>query len=146
MISTSFIVSLNPCERRMLCLVETFSCPGLSSTYHSPNICCLNPLIKLSPVLLINRLDGNTLPFIAAQKNQFMTQNGFTMYMLSRENDVVNPEHARVYQDMSHPLAHYFISSSHNTYLTKDQVTSASSTEPYIRYSDSSNTIKQHIF
>uniref|UniRef100_A0A8D0D1E9 Phosphoinositide phospholipase C n=1 Tax=Sander lucioperca TaxID=283035 RepID=A0A8D0D1E9_SANLU len=68
-----------------------------------------------------------------AQKNQFMTQNGFTMYMLSRENDVVNPDHARVYQDMSYPLAHYFISSSHNTYLTKDQVTSASSTEPYIR-------------
>ncbi|KAK5884683.1 hypothetical protein CesoFtcFv8_018481 [Champsocephalus esox] len=68
-----------------------------------------------------------------AQKNRLMTQNGFTMYMLSRENDVVNPDHARVYQDMSRPLAHYFISSSHNTYLTKDQVTSASSTEPYIR-------------
>uniref|UniRef100_A0A3Q2XH46 Phosphoinositide phospholipase C n=1 Tax=Hippocampus comes TaxID=109280 RepID=A0A3Q2XH46_HIPCM len=68
-----------------------------------------------------------------AQRNHFMTQNGFTMYMLSRENDVLNPEHARVYQDMSRPLAHYFISTSHNTYLTKDQVTSASSTEPYIR-------------
>ncbi|XP_062263533.1 1-phosphatidylinositol 4,5-bisphosphate phosphodiesterase delta-3-A [Platichthys flesus] len=68
-----------------------------------------------------------------AQKNQFMTQNGFTMYMLSLENDVVNPLHARVYQDMSRPLSHYFISSSHNTYLTKDQVTGASSTEPYIR-------------
>ncbi|TNN85881.1 1-phosphatidylinositol 4,5-bisphosphate phosphodiesterase delta-3-A [Liparis tanakae] len=68
-----------------------------------------------------------------AQKNHFMTQNGFTMYMLSRENDVVNPDHAGVYQDMSRPLAHYFISSSHNTYLTKDQVTGASSTEPYIR-------------
>ncbi|XP_056609979.1 1-phosphatidylinositol 4,5-bisphosphate phosphodiesterase delta-3-A [Triplophysa dalaica] len=68
-----------------------------------------------------------------AQKNLFMTQNGFTMYMLSNENDVFNPDHARVYQDMSRPLAHYFISSSHNTYLTKDQVTSTSSTEPYIR-------------
>ncbi|KAK7174556.1 hypothetical protein R3I93_001691 [Phoxinus phoxinus] len=68
-----------------------------------------------------------------AQKNLFMTQNGFTMYMLSNENDVFNPDHAHVYQDMSRPLAHYYISSSHNTYLTKDQVTSASSTEPYIR-------------
>ena len=64
-----------------------------------------------------------------------MTQNGFTMYMLSVENDLFNPDHARVYQDMRYPLACYFISSSHNTYLTKDQVTSASSTEPYIRYS-----------
>lgn len=68
-----------------------------------------------------------------AQKNLLMTQNGFTMYLLSLENDVFNPNHARVYQDMTHPLAHYFISSSHNTYLTKDQVTGASSTEPYMR-------------
>ncbi|KAL4617750.1 1-phosphatidylinositol 4,5-bisphosphate phosphodiesterase delta-3 [Arapaima gigas] len=68
-----------------------------------------------------------------AQKNQFMTPNGFTLYMLSCENDVFNRDHAEVYQDMDQPLAHYFISSSHNTYLTKDQVTSDSSTEPYIR-------------
>ncbi|CAI5682753.1 unnamed protein product [Oreochromis niloticus] len=68
-----------------------------------------------------------------AQKNSFMTPNGFTMYMLSKENCVFNPEHARVYQDMAHPLSHYFISSSHNTYLTKDQLTGNSSTEPYIR-------------
>uniref|UniRef100_A0A3Q0RME3 Phosphoinositide phospholipase C n=1 Tax=Amphilophus citrinellus TaxID=61819 RepID=A0A3Q0RME3_AMPCI len=68
-----------------------------------------------------------------ARKNSFMTPNGFTMYMLSKENCVFNPEHARVYQDMTHPLAHYFISSSHNTYLTKDQLTGDSSTEPYIR-------------
>lgn len=62
-----------------------------------------------------------------------MTPNGFTMYMLSKENCVFNPEHVRVYQDMAHPLSHYFISSSHNTYLTKDQLTGNSSTEPYIR-------------
>uniref|UniRef100_A0A674PA74 Phosphoinositide phospholipase C n=1 Tax=Takifugu rubripes TaxID=31033 RepID=A0A674PA74_TAKRU len=68
-----------------------------------------------------------------AQKNQFMTPNGFTMYMLSKENCIFNAEHARVYQDMTHPLADYFVSSSHNTYLTKNQLTGDSSTEPYIR-------------
>lgn len=62
-----------------------------------------------------------------------MTPNGFTMYMLSKENVVFDGEHARVYQDMTHSLAHYFISSSHNTYLTKDQLTGDSSTETYIR-------------
>lgn len=72
-----------------------------------------------------------------------MTQNGFTMYMLSLENDVFNPDHAKVYQDMTLPLAHYFISSSHNTYLTKDQVTGASSTEPYIRYSEKLSVSQQ---
>ena len=69
-----------------------------------------------------------------------MTQNGFTMYMLSLENDVFNPDHARVTQDMSRPLTDYFISSSHNTYLSKDQVTGTSSTEPYIRYGAASGT------
>ncbi|XP_041672010.1 1-phosphatidylinositol 4,5-bisphosphate phosphodiesterase delta-3-A [Cheilinus undulatus] len=68
-----------------------------------------------------------------AQKNQFMTPNGFTMYMLSKENRLLNLDQARVYQDMKRPLSHYFISSSHNTYLTKDQLTGDSSTEPYIR-------------
>lgn len=68
-----------------------------------------------------------------AQKNQFMTPNGFTMYMLSKENCVFDLEQSRVYQDMTRPLAHYFISSSHNTYLTKDQLTGDSSVEPYIR-------------
>ncbi|CAL1600178.1 unnamed protein product [Knipowitschia caucasica] len=68
-----------------------------------------------------------------AQKNHFMTPNGFTIYMLSKENCVFDPAHGRVYQDMSRPLSHYFICSSHNTYLTKDQLTGDSSTEPYIR-------------
>lgn len=77
---------------------------------------------------------NSLMPFIAAKKRLAMTQNAFTMYMLSQENDILNPEHAKIYQDMTRPLAHYFISSSHNTYLTKDQVTSTSSTEPYIKY------------
>ncbi|XP_066554659.1 1-phosphatidylinositol 4,5-bisphosphate phosphodiesterase delta-3-A isoform X2 [Amia ocellicauda] len=68
-----------------------------------------------------------------AKQSQFMTLDGFTMYLLSSESDVFNPAHASVHQDMTQPLAHYFISASHNTYLTKDQITSTSSTEPYIR-------------
>ncbi|XP_072522734.1 1-phosphatidylinositol 4,5-bisphosphate phosphodiesterase delta-3-A-like isoform X1 [Salminus brasiliensis] len=68
-----------------------------------------------------------------AKKNQLMTANGFTMYMLSKENNVFDPEHGKVYQDMSRPLSHYFISSSHNTYLTKDQLMGESSADPYIR-------------
>lgn len=55
------------------------------------------------------------------------------MYMHHPEAMVLNPDHREVYQDMSQPLNHYFISSSHNTYLMEDQLTGPSSTEAYVR-------------
>ncbi|XP_035280574.1 1-phosphatidylinositol 4,5-bisphosphate phosphodiesterase zeta-1-like [Anguilla anguilla] len=56
------------------------------------------------------------------RKSRTMTFPGFLRYMESRDCSVLNQEHTRVYQDMGRPLCHYFISSSHNTYLTADQL------------------------
>lgn len=55
------------------------------------------------------------------------------MYLHQPEALVLNAEHREVYQDMSQPLNHYFISSSHNTYLMEDQLKGPSSTEAYVR-------------
>lgn len=68
-----------------------------------------------------------------AKQHQLMTLDGFMMYLLSPEGDALDPAHTCVFQDMDQPLAHYFISSSHNTYLTDSQIGGPSSTEAYVR-------------
>uniref|UniRef100_A0A3P8RY56 Phosphoinositide phospholipase C n=1 Tax=Amphiprion percula TaxID=161767 RepID=A0A3P8RY56_AMPPE len=54
-----------------------------------------------------------------------------TNYMRSPAGDIFNPEHNQVNQDMTQPLCNYFISTSHNTYLTGDQLLSQSRVEMY---------------
>lgn len=60
-----------------------------------------------------------------------MSLAGFTSFMRSPACDVFNPLHHEVNQDMEQPLCNYFIASSHNTYLTGDQLLSHSKTDMY---------------
>ncbi|XP_040289677.1 1-phosphatidylinositol 4,5-bisphosphate phosphodiesterase delta-1 isoform X2 [Bufo bufo] len=72
-------------------------------------------------------------PSEEGREQQSMTKDGFLIYLLSDDGNVFNPAHNKVYQDMKQPLCHYYISSSHNTYLLEDQLKGPSSTEAYIR-------------
>uniref|UniRef100_A0AAY4CIR5 Phosphoinositide phospholipase C n=1 Tax=Denticeps clupeoides TaxID=299321 RepID=A0AAY4CIR5_9TELE len=56
---------------------------------------------------------------------------GFSRYLGGEENSVVPPERLDIMDDMTQPLSHYFINSSHNTYLTVGQLTGLSSVEMY---------------
>ncbi|XP_040205152.1 1-phosphatidylinositol 4,5-bisphosphate phosphodiesterase eta-1 isoform X2 [Rana temporaria] len=56
---------------------------------------------------------------------------GFTSFMRSPTGDIFNPLHGEIYQDMEQPLCHYYIASSHNTYLTGDQLLSQSKVDMY---------------
>ncbi|CAJ1056398.1 -phosphatidylinositol 4%2C5-bisphosphate phosphodiesterase zeta-1-like isoform X1 [Xyrichtys novacula] len=67
-----------------------------------------------------------------ARESRSMTFEGFLRYMESKDCCVFNQAHARVYQDMDQPLTNYFISSSHNTYLTGDQLVGKSHLDAYI--------------
>ncbi|XP_062385367.1 1-phosphatidylinositol 4,5-bisphosphate phosphodiesterase delta-1b isoform X2 [Sardina pilchardus] len=69
----------------------------------------------------------------SAKERKRMSKDGFLLYLHKPEGLILNPSHKGVYQDMTQPLNHYFISSSHNTYLMEDQLKGPSSTEAYIR-------------
>ncbi|CAF0886790.1 unnamed protein product [Rotaria sp. Silwood1] len=58
--------------------------------------------------------------------------DGFTNYLLSPECDIFNANHRSICHEMDHPLSHYFIASSHNTFLLADQLKGPSSVEGFI--------------
>ncbi|XP_077354537.1 1-phosphatidylinositol 4,5-bisphosphate phosphodiesterase delta-1-like isoform X3 [Festucalex cinctus] len=68
-----------------------------------------------------------------AKEKKVLTKDGFLIYLHHPDALILDPQHMDVYQDMSQPLNHYFISSSHNTYLMEDQLKGPSSTEAYVR-------------
>ncbi|XP_017756521.1 PREDICTED: 1-phosphatidylinositol 4,5-bisphosphate phosphodiesterase classes I and II [Eufriesea mexicana] len=57
--------------------------------------------------------------------------DGFLRYLMSEDNPIVALSKLELSDDMDQPLAHYFINSSHNTYLTGHQLTGKSSVEIY---------------
>lgn len=61
----------------------------------------------------------------------YLSANGFRNYMTSVDNDILIPSNRSIYQEMNHPLGHYFINSSHNSYLTGSQLQSKSTVEIY---------------
>eukprot|EP00040_Diaphanoeca_grandis_P017343 m.90271 g.90271 ORF g.90271 m.90271 type:complete len:1366 (-) comp26381_c0_seq1:90-4187(-) len=63
-----------------------------------------------------------------------LTAREFIHFLHSSDNDVRQPSlsSTQVTMDMNQPLVHYFIASSHNTYLMGDQYKSESSPEAYI--------------
>ncbi|KAM4630850.1 inactive phospholipase C-like protein 2 [Polymixia lowei] len=62
-----------------------------------------------------------------------LSLDGFTSYLTSPDCHLFDREHSTVCQDMCQPLSHYYINSSHNTYLIEDQFRGPSDISGYIR-------------
>ncbi|CAM9331523.1 unnamed protein product [Phaeothamnion confervicola] len=66
-------------------------------------------------------------------EGKVLCYRAFYSYMAGAANEAYNPARTKEpYQNMDHPLSHYFVASSHNTYLEGDQLQSASSVNRYI--------------
>nr|CAD7401563.1 unnamed protein product [Timema poppensis] len=65
-----------------------------------------------------------------SQKGQ-LSLDGFLRYLMSEDNPIMSPSMFDLSDDMDQPMSHYFINSSHNTYLTGHQLTGKSSVEMY---------------
>ncbi|XP_032134099.1 1-phosphatidylinositol 4,5-bisphosphate phosphodiesterase delta-4 isoform X1 [Sapajus apella] len=72
-------------------------------------------------------------PSDSGKLRHVLSMDGFLSYLCSKDGDIFNPACLPIYQDMTQPLNHYFICSSHNTYLVGDQLCGQSSVEGYIR-------------
>ncbi|XP_028399821.1 inactive phospholipase C-like protein 2 [Dendronephthya gigantea] len=72
-------------------------------------------------------------PTAEGKRNKCMGIDGFTKYLMKPTNDLFNADCVQVTQDMTQPLSHYFIASSHNTYLLEDQITGRSSVAGYTK-------------
>ncbi|XP_012521889.1 1-phosphatidylinositol 4,5-bisphosphate phosphodiesterase classes I and II isoform X1 [Monomorium pharaonis] len=76
---------------------------------------------------IINQYEPNKCN---ANKGQ-LSFDGFLRYLMSEDNPIVAVSKFELSDDMDQPLPHYFINSSHNTYLTGHQLTGKSSVEIY---------------
>nr|CAD7199566.1 unnamed protein product [Timema douglasi] len=66
-----------------------------------------------------------------ARNEKKLTKDGLIRYLMSDENAPVFLDRLDFYMDMDQPMAHYYINSSHNTYLSGRQFGGRSSVEMY---------------
>ncbi len=72
----------------------------------------------------------NMIESFQLHKESF-SSHGLIRYLMDAENGVIDPVKYSLNEDMTLPLCHYFINSSHNTYLSGHQITGESTVEMY---------------
>ncbi|KAH0620590.1 hypothetical protein JD844_021223 [Phrynosoma platyrhinos] len=79
----------------------------------------------------VQRLIEKYEPSVMNVQRGQLSPEGMVWFLCGPENSIVSQDKLLLYQDMNQPLSHYFINSSHNTYLTAGQFSGISSPEMY---------------
>jgi phosphatidylinositol phospholipase C delta len=82
-------------------------------------------------VILSYSESSESLGIKEKEKNNCLSFLSFCNYIFSPNNSIIDPKKSVIYQDMTQPMQNYYIYSSHNTYLSGNQLNSDSQTEMY---------------
>lgn len=76
----------------------------------------------------VQRASQGTIPTGQGQTDPLASLEAFSAYMAGKDSSAIRPAKNK---DLSSPIADYFIASSHNTYLSGNQLYSESSASAY---------------
>ncbi|XP_071477015.1 uncharacterized protein [Diadema antillarum] len=80
----------------------------------------------------VNELIQRHEPSLTIREQQCLTFEGFARLLMDQDNYAFpNEQLLACKQELTHPLSHYYVASSHNTYLTGHQLRGESSVELY---------------
>ncbi|CAF3168684.1 unnamed protein product [Rotaria sp. Silwood2] len=143
LITRNIIENINDYNKnRIYDMIAISSIPSYAISTHTPH----NYLITIElfrQFLIEHQKEDKTLYHIQQiiyrhepnrenRLNKVLSFEGFSRYLLDKENYAFINEHTKVNeQEMDYPLSYYFVASSHNTYLTGHQLRGESSVEMY---------------